>query len=152
MLRKKGIVCADIRDIPQDAVPLVSYGGRKPGRGGSWEYEMLHRLCKADEIRYWKFTRGRTGQLFVMPDEADKALDELRERKSRQVKAICEGEGNVSGERSPAYQAQILASAARVEGLLERIAVALESMATNPASTKEVFLNAETFEELAVGN
>jgi hypothetical protein len=82
MSRAKCIVCADIRDIPSDAVPLVSYGGRRPGRGGSWEYEMLHRLCKAGELRHWKFTRGRTGQLFVMPDEAREALDAVRDKQS----------------------------------------------------------------------
>jgi hypothetical protein len=152
MLRKKGIVCADIREIPQDAVPLVSYGGRKPGRGGSWEYEMLHRLCKADEIRYWKFTRGRTGQLFVMPEEANQALDELRERKSRQAKALCDGGSNVSRDALPDALPEILASVTRIELFIERIAVALESIATNPETTKEVFLDAETLQELAVHN
>ena len=83
MARSKCIVCDDIRDIPAEAVPLVSFGGRKPGKGGSWEYEMLHRLCKADEIRYWKFTRGKTGQLFVLPEEARRALDEAREKQAR---------------------------------------------------------------------
>jgi hypothetical protein len=94
---------------------------------------MLHRLCKADEIRYWKFTRGKTGQLFVLPEEARSALDEAREKQARmscrpetqkpvdlQCESVRESLGDIAFELGVVVK------------LLERIATAAESVATAP--------------------
>lgn len=136
MGRGKCIVCADIRDIPTDAVPLVSFGGRKGGKGGSWEYENLHRLCKADELRHWKFTRGRTGQLFVMPDEARQALDDLRDRKSRTDVPVNSGTDRVllkaEIESACGSLFGIASTLVEIRCVLERLADAVEQVATQP--------------------
>lgn len=145
MGRSKCIVCADIRDIPADAVPLVSFGGRRVGKGGSWEYENLHRLCKADELRYWKFTRGRTGQLFVMPDEARQALDDLRDRKSRTDVPINRGSDHVSSkaqiESACESLADIASTLVEIRCVIERLTDAVEQVATQPKAPEMQMIN-----------
>ena len=133
MSRSKCIVCNDIRDIPSEAVPLVSFGGRQPGRGGSWEYEMLHRLCKADEIRHWKFTRGKTGQLFVMPEEARRALDDARDKQARLTsKPETAKPSDLVYESTCESLADIAQSLSDAIPILERLAQAAEAIATHP--------------------
>jgi hypothetical protein len=139
MGRGNCIVCTDIRDIPSDAVPLVSYGGRKVGKGGSWEYENLHRLCKAGELRHWKFTRGRTGQLFVMPDQATQALDALKDRKSRTDGPACSLTDSLASAATHRHvEAAVVALCEINNGItlmqatLERLTAAVESIATQP--------------------
>jgi hypothetical protein len=133
MAKNKCIVCEDARNIPPDAVPLASFGGRTNGRAGSWEYETLHRMCKAGEIRSWKFSRGKTGQIFVLPGDAEVCLAESRA-------------GNVPGHRPPvtrgssdqsetlaiATARHLVSAVTETNRLLERIAAAAELLATTP--------------------
>jgi hypothetical protein len=128
MAKNKCIVCEDARNIPPDAVPLASFGGRVNGRAGSWEYETLHRMCKAGEIHSWKFSRGKTGQIFVMPQEAEICLAEARA-------------GNLPGHRPPVNRGsavkgeaaqQLVSALTETNRILERIAAAAELLATTP--------------------
>lgn len=94
---------------------------------------MLHRLCKADEIRHWKFTRGKTGQLFVMPDEARRALDDARDKQSRPTsKTESPRPSDAQYESACESLADIAQSLADVLPILERLACASEAMATHP--------------------
>jgi len=132
MALQQRIVTQDIREIPAHCVPLSSFGGRRNKRGGSWEYETLHTLCKRREIKHWKFERGRTGQLFVEPDTARELLESLRKHK---IDAILPPKDRpaltrVQMESACESLADIATSLAGVAPLLERLATAVESIAT----------------------
>jgi hypothetical protein len=129
------IVCSDIRDIPEDAVPVASYGGRRHRGRGTKEYETIQKLCYEDKIRHWKFTRGKTGQLFVMPDEARQALEAQRDQQA--FKSDCRTANpqasNAHYESVCGSMAQIASCLVDVVRLLDRLAVASESIATQPS-------------------
>lgn len=137
------IVTQDARDIPPHCVPLSSFGGRRNKRGGSWEYETLHTLCKRREIAHWKFQCGRTGQLFVEPDTAREMLDAVRQNK---LDAIA------PRERTSATASQLelaVVALTRIDNgitlmqaTLERLATAVESIATQPKTAQQELLNA----------
>ncbi len=144
MASQQRIVTQDIREIPAHCVPLASFGGRRNKRGGSWEYETLHTLCKRREIKHWKFERGRTGQLFVEPDVAREMLDSLRQHKidailpakertaasSPQIQAACESLASIDSTLDEIYR------------VLERLTAAVESIATQPKTTQQELLHA----------
>jgi hypothetical protein len=143
MALQQRIVTQDIREIPAHCVPLSSFGGRRNKRGGSWEYETLHTLCKRREIKHWKFERGRTGQLFVEPDVAREMLDSLRQHKINAISPpkACKPQADLQYESVCESMADIATSLASVERLLERLAVAAESMATQPRTAQQELLH-----------
>jgi len=139
MASKQRIVTQDIREIPAHCVPLASFGGRRNRRGGSWEYETLHTLCKRREIKHWKFERGRTGQLFVEPDVARDMLDSLRQQKIDAIAPpkACKPQADLQYESVCESMADIATSLAGVERLLERLAAAAEQIAKHPLARLE---------------
>lgn len=138
MASQQRIVTQDIREIPAHCVPLASFGGRRNKRGGSWEYETLHTLCKRREIKHWKFERGRTGQLFVEPDVAREMLDSLRQHKIDAILPAKQRTAPSSSQIEAAVVAlcEINNGITLMQATLERLAQAVESIATQPGKTQ----------------
>ena len=104
---------------------------------------MLHRLCKSGELRHWKFTRGRTGQLFVMPDEARSALDSVRQHAAaRPAAAISTPVVSYSQiEGAVLALSEINNGISLIHATLERLASAVESIATQPKTPQQELLH-----------
>ena len=143
MALQQRIVTQDIREIPTHCVPLSSFGGRRNKRGGTWEYETLHTLCKRREIKHWKFERGRTGQLFVEPDVARQMLDSLRQHKSDAIIPPRERQAASNSQIEAAVIAlsEINNGITLMQATLERLAEAVESMATQPKTPQQELLH-----------
>jgi hypothetical protein len=143
MASKQRIVTQDVREIPAHCVPLSSFGGRRNRRGGTWEYETLHTLCKRREIKHWKFERGRTGQLFVEPDVAREMLDSLRQHKINAISPPKDRKpaGDLQYESVCESLADIASGMGYVVQLLERLTTAAEQIATQPKTPQHELLN-----------
>lgn len=136
---EKRIVTQDIREIPAHCVPLSSFGGRRNRRGGSWEYETLHTLCKRRDIKHWKFERGRTGQLFVEPETARTMLDAMRHQRIDAMQPVSERPAGSTSQMEAAVVAlcEINNGITLMHATLERLTAAVESIATQPRTTHD---------------
>lgn len=139
---EKRIVTQDVREIPPHCVPLSSFGGRRNKRGGSWEYETLHSLCKRREIKHWKFERGRTGQLFVEPDTARTMLDAMRHQRGEVTQATTPRVqvGIAQVEAAVVAMCEINNGITLMQATLERLTLAVESIATQPKTAHDRLL------------
>jgi hypothetical protein len=111
----KQTVTGNASTIPDNFVPLASFGARQSGSRGSDEYEWLldaYQTGSIDAVKVMRTPRDKCGPVYVNAAQAALVIDKRR-RWSAEVQA------------APA-DPQPQADAATVAKLLERIAYALE--------------------------
>jgi hypothetical protein len=123
--------------IPAHYVALSSYGCHKGNteQKASAEYKLLYRAWKNELLGGIKFMANphdKHGKIFVDPADADRVIDSA----AKPAPAISVLSPNLSGDsvsiNAALSMAEMRLTLSRIESILERLAVAAESIATQP--------------------
>jgi hypothetical protein len=123
----------DIREIPDGYVPVSSYGANADKKKAKPEYKAVRWAIDNELVASVKFCRSvgdKTGPVFIHPDEAAKAI-ELHADK-RQRTASLSPPSDAASLSAVLSVAEMRLTLSRIELILDRIAVAAESVATQP--------------------
>lgn len=127
-----GRVVRDPREIPANWMRLAELSNREDGKETD-EYKAAYRACCTGEIpsdkccKYKQTDRDSRGPIYADPEYVEKAIASW---KARAVMAA--GAPHVRPHRVPVTSAANGQSVERVAAVLERIADALENLATQP--------------------
>lgn len=141
----EGIVF-DATHVPDGYVPQSNWSGNKR------HHNALCKACESNRIRRIRFKRSaddRIGRMFVHQEDADGVIRESDQRHSTKTAAktvVSVPDAVAATSRFDAESvceslADIASSLSSVERLLERLATAVESIATQPKASQHDFAN-----------
>jgi len=126
-------------DVPPGYVPLKSFGSRSNGESGSPEYELIHaayRNRRIDAVKHMRTPTDHSGLVFVDGKQADQLILKSGLRASVSNNPPQKSDPGrwayAQGESACISLHGIEQRMARIEQLLERLATAAESIATQP--------------------
>jgi hypothetical protein len=132
-------------DVPPGYVPLKSFGRRSNGESGSPEYELIHaayRQRRINAVKHMRTPSDHSGLVFVDAKQADELMRQsgLRAAGTEGPTQKREAAQKVDPTRWAYFQgesaceslADIASGLGHVVTMLERLATAVESIATAP--------------------
>lgn len=139
-------VVSDESQVPAGFKQLKEYGPpRTQGKSGSPEYEMLHRAYRSATIEAYKVMqspRDKCGPVFVNSSQAQDILktELYRGQPSHAAAAKCSHDVAISSrqiESAVIALCEINNGITLMHGLLERLANAVENIATQPKTSQQ---------------
>jgi len=125
-------VTSDKKDIPSHYVQLSSYGCNSRSKPATAEYQTLHHAWSARKLSGWKLMStpsDQRGPIFVDPVEAEQIIASIR---VGQDSPSDDDSDDSSSFNAALSIAEMRLTLGRIELILERLAVAAESLATQP--------------------
>jgi hypothetical protein len=135
----------DVREIPPDYVPLASYEPHGHGKkGGQW-YQRLYKAWAAKQLGGMRvILGGKRAQIFVNPLEVQGLIEQWTHEDHHSAAATnCQTRliGDRQAESVCESLADIASGLGHVVTLLDRIAAAAESIATQPKTPQQELLH-----------
>ena len=123
--------------IPAHYVPLSSYGCHKGNsdQKASSEYKLLYRAWCSGQLSGIKFMSNphdKRGQIFVCPTDAQRLIDAAAKSVESAMVFKKKPAGDAASFDAALSMAEMRLTLGRIELILERLAVAAESLATQP--------------------
>ena len=131
--------------IPANYVPLSSYGCHKGNsdQKASAAYKLLYRAWCSGQLSGIKFMSNphdKRGQIFVCPTDAQRVFDAAAKSAESSVVLKKKPAGDAASFDAALSMAEMRLTLDRIELILERLAVAVESMATQPQTPHDRLL------------
>lgn len=143
----------DIREIPEHYIPISKFGCHSGDRPATAEYAAVRTAIEKGSvpsaIKFKRSTLDVRGQVFCDPADAKKYIDEARRRADIKNGVSAEFEDDVEDDgTTTAILSAMSATNDRIASAVERIAEALEMLATHPRhSTADVYDHSSTIED-----
>ena len=145
-------VTSDKGQIPRHFVPLASYGCHNGERKATAEYRALNDAWQRKELSGWKLMatpQDMRGRVYVDPNEASSILKALEEfaAKSQEQQVRANDAEKIAAKVDPAAieamfgihsaLGRLVISVEKVAHMTERLAVAVEEIATQPTTAHD---------------
>ena len=135
----------DIRDVPSHYIPISQFGCHNSGKPATLEYRSVRHAIDSglvkSTIKFKRSDADNRGQIFVDPADIKVLLDEAR-RKSDERLGVAVHDIDHAGCGGSRTLETISATSTRIASAVERIAEALEMLATQPAHRRVAFEDA----------
>jgi hypothetical protein len=125
-------VTSDPNDIPSHYVPLASFGCHSGTRPATRKYLLLSEAWKNKRLSGWKLMatpQDLRGKVFIDPSDAARLLSEAGEVDQESAASLL---SSCSPDVEPAFTAELREVFLRLCAAADRIADAVEAIATKP--------------------